>query len=138
MNWMEKRILVIFLEILFVSSFTTSSARFSKFDIRNVILFQIKFFGRNIKETTLARYFKRFTKLTTIFTVIANVLFTFYLVKRVAYSMLGQLLIDFIWDRITINVAIGLHWKVGLPSRATSINISFSVKTVTDSLKVAK
>ena len=53
---MEKGILVIFLEMLFVNSFTTSSARFSESDIRNVILFQIKIFGRNIKDTTLASY----------------------------------------------------------------------------------
>ena len=46
-----------FFEILFVSSFTTSSAGFGKFDIQNVILFQIKVFGRNIKETTLAKFF---------------------------------------------------------------------------------
>ena len=43
--------------IFFVSSFTTSSASFGKFDIQNVILFQIKVFGRNIKETTLAKFF---------------------------------------------------------------------------------
>ena len=52
-----KGILVQFLEILFVRLFTTSSARFSEFDSQNVILFQIKVFGRNIKKTTLARYF---------------------------------------------------------------------------------
>ena len=39
-----------------MSSFTTSSARFSKFDAGNVILFQIKVFSRNIRETTLATY----------------------------------------------------------------------------------
>ena len=33
------------------------SAKFSKFDAVNVILFQAKVFGRNIKETTPARYF---------------------------------------------------------------------------------
>ena len=42
--------MVIFLEILFVVSFTTSSARFSKFDRQNVILFEIKVFGRNIRD----------------------------------------------------------------------------------------
>ena len=42
-------------EIIFVSSFTTSSAGFSKFDSQSVILFQIKVFGRNIKETTPVR-----------------------------------------------------------------------------------
>ena len=57
-NQIEKGTLAIFFfQILFVSSFTTSSASFGKFDIQNVILFQIKVFGRNIKETTLARFF---------------------------------------------------------------------------------
>ena len=60
-NQMEKGILVNFLDILFVSSFTTNSTRFSNFDIRNMILFQMKGFGRNIKETTLARYFIKVT-----------------------------------------------------------------------------
>ena len=50
-----------FLEILFVSSFTTSSARFSEFDSWNVILFQINVFGKNIKETMLAKCFRRVT-----------------------------------------------------------------------------
>ena len=59
---MEKGILVIFLEMLFVNSFTTSSARFSESDIRNVILFQIKIFGRNIKDTTLASYLIKVTE----------------------------------------------------------------------------
>ena len=45
------------LVILFIGSFTTSSARFSEFDTGSIILFQIKVFARNIKETTLARYF---------------------------------------------------------------------------------
>ena len=44
-----------------MSAFSTSSAKFSKFDAGNVILFQIKVFGRNIKETTLARYFIKVT-----------------------------------------------------------------------------
>ena len=39
--------------ILFISSFTTSSARFSEFDAGNVVLFLIKVFGRKKKETTL-------------------------------------------------------------------------------------
>ena len=39
-NRIEKGIQVIFLVILFVSSFTTNSAKFSKFDSRNVILFK--------------------------------------------------------------------------------------------------
>ena len=44
-----------------MSSFTTSCARLSKFYARNVILFQIKVNARNIKETTLARYFIKVT-----------------------------------------------------------------------------
>ena len=60
-NQMEKGILVNFLDILFVSSFTTNSTRFSNFDIGNMVLFQIKVFGRNIKETALARYFIKVT-----------------------------------------------------------------------------
>ena len=50
-----------FLEILLVSLFTTSSARFSEFDSRKIILFQIKVFGRNIKKTKLAKYFIKLT-----------------------------------------------------------------------------
>ena len=36
-------------------------ARFSELDSGNEILFQIKGFGRNIKETTIARYFIKVT-----------------------------------------------------------------------------
>ena len=43
-----------FWEILFLSSFTISSGKFSKFDASNAILFQVKVFGKIIKETTLA------------------------------------------------------------------------------------
>ena len=60
-NRIEKEILVFFLEILFISSFTTSSARFSEFDAGNDILFQIKVLARNIKETMLANYFIKVT-----------------------------------------------------------------------------
>ena len=49
------------LEILFISSFTTSSVRSTKFDAGNVVLFQIKVFGRNIKEPTETRYFIKVT-----------------------------------------------------------------------------
>ena len=51
----------IFFEILFISLFTTSSGRFNKFNAGNVILFQIKLFDRNIKETMLERYFIKVT-----------------------------------------------------------------------------
>ena len=47
-----------------MSSFFTSSAKFSEFDAGNVILFQIKVFSRNMKETTLARFFKKVTART--------------------------------------------------------------------------
>ena len=50
------------MDMLFRSSFITSSEKFSKFDAGNVILFQFKVFGRNIKsETTLARCFIKVT-----------------------------------------------------------------------------
>ena len=60
-NRTEKGILVNFFYILFLGSFTTSSARFSEFDAGSVILFQVKVFSRNIKKTTLARYFIKVT-----------------------------------------------------------------------------
>ena len=44
-----------------MSSFFTNSAKFSKFHAEKVILFQIKVFCKNIKETTLARYFIKVT-----------------------------------------------------------------------------
>ena len=47
--------------MLIISTFFTSSAKLSEFDNGNVILFQIKVFRKNIKETTLARYFIKVT-----------------------------------------------------------------------------
>ena len=47
--------------VLFISSFPTSSANFSKFGAGNIILFQIKVFRRNIEEIMLARYFIKVT-----------------------------------------------------------------------------
>ena len=49
------------MEIILISLFTTSAARFNEFDARNVVLFQIKVFGRHIKEAMLARYFRKIT-----------------------------------------------------------------------------
>ena len=53
---------------IFVKSFgdflnlcNTNSAKFSKFDFNNAILFQIKVFRKNIKETTLVNYFAKVT-----------------------------------------------------------------------------
>ena len=43
--------------MLFRGSFTTSPARFSKFDAGTVILFEIKVFARKIKEIMLGMYF---------------------------------------------------------------------------------
>ena len=47
--------------MLFISLFSTSSAKLNEFDSGNVIFFQIKVFGRNIKETTLPRCFVKVT-----------------------------------------------------------------------------
>ena len=44
-----------------MSSFSISSVKFSQFDAGNVILLKIKVFGRNIKETSPARYFLKVT-----------------------------------------------------------------------------
>ena len=60
-NRTEKGILVNFSWILFVGSFTTSCARLSEFYAGNVILFQIKANAKNIKETTLAKYYIKVT-----------------------------------------------------------------------------
>ena len=60
-NWVQKGLIVKFLETLFASSFCTNSVKFREFDTRNLILFQIKVFGVNIKETTLAKYFMKVT-----------------------------------------------------------------------------
>ena len=56
-NQIEKGIFVIFIEKLFISSYTTITARVSECDAENVILFQIEDFGRNVKDTPFARYF---------------------------------------------------------------------------------
>ena len=50
-----------FLKTLFLSSYTTSTGKFNKFDATNPILLQIKFFGKNVKVTTLASYFTKVT-----------------------------------------------------------------------------
>ena len=60
-NWVQKGLIVKFLETLFASSFCTNSVKFREFDTRNLVLFQIKVFGVNIKETTLAKYFMKVT-----------------------------------------------------------------------------
>ena len=60
-NWLEKITLINFLEVLFMRSFFISSGKLSEFDAGNVILLQIKVFGRNIKEATLPRYFIKVT-----------------------------------------------------------------------------
>ena len=47
--------------MFFISSFSTGFAKFSEFDAGNMILFQIEVFGRNIKVTTLTRFFIKVT-----------------------------------------------------------------------------
>ena len=49
------------LKKLLISTFIISFGRFSEFDAGNVILLQIKIFGRNVTETMLARYFIKVT-----------------------------------------------------------------------------
>ena len=46
---------------LVLSSSNLYNKQWSELDIRNVILFQINVLGRNIKETTLARYLIKVT-----------------------------------------------------------------------------
>ena len=45
------------MEILAINLFSPKSARVTEFDAKKVIFFQFNVFGRNIKETTLERYF---------------------------------------------------------------------------------
>ena len=66
---------------------------------------------------------KKFIKLIIIFIVIVNVLFTLFLVKYLAYNMLGQQLTDFVEGETIINVHKGLRQKAVLPNKITSINI---------------
>lgn len=47
--------------MLFTTSFSTRSAKFTEFDSRNYILFQIKGLSRNIKETQLPIQFVKVT-----------------------------------------------------------------------------
>ena len=52
-----------------MSSFSTNSAKFREFDVGNVILFQIKVFGRNISKVLhkyLVTAHHSFTQLTAI------------------------------------------------------------------------
>ena len=61
-NQIEKRILVnFFVDILHRLIYHHLPARFSELDAGNVVLLQIKVFGRNIKETGLTRYFMKVT-----------------------------------------------------------------------------
>ena len=67
--------------MLFIGSVSTSSAKFSEFDAGSVILFQNKVLVRNIKETTLARYFIKVTaRPSTPLHRRQNVLTNFYII----------------------------------------------------------
>ena len=68
----KKNIVTFFRETLckFINHQDSLTARFSKFNSQNVILFQIKLFVRNIKETTLGRYFIKVTACPTRLSVI--------------------------------------------------------------------
>ena len=56
---MHKGILVNFFGDTFLSSFSTSSEKFSKFDTSNVTFFQVKVLGKNIKGNMLVKYFTK-------------------------------------------------------------------------------
>ena len=60
-NWIEKAILVIFFEDAFHKLIFHQLCKFSDFDARSVVLVKTKVFDRNIKETRLAKYFKKVT-----------------------------------------------------------------------------
>ena len=60
-NQIEIGILVNFFVDTLQLLITTSSAKFNKFDAGKVILFQIKVFAGNIKETMLGKYFIKVT-----------------------------------------------------------------------------
>ena len=60
-NWREKGRLVFFFENTLDKLIYHQLCKISKSDAGNVILFQIKAFGRNVKDTVLARYFKKVT-----------------------------------------------------------------------------
>ena len=51
-----------FVEIFFLSSFTTSSGKFNKFDARDAILFQIQIFAKKIEKIMLPSYFTKVTR----------------------------------------------------------------------------
>ena len=59
------------------------SERFNKFDVGKLILFQIKVFTGNIKETTLARYFIKVTERPSFrrLRVIRNINRVYYILK---------------------------------------------------------
>ena len=101
--------------MLFIRSFTTSSARFSEFDDGNMILFQIKFFGRNIKETALARCFIKVMHLILIWTslqILAKKFSTYYIFR---YT-LTPISVRYYWNVTGWNGSLWTH------SRKYSIN----------------
>ena len=56
-KWMEKGILVIFFGDTLHKLIFYRLCKIQQINAGNLILYQIKVFGRNIKETTLARHF---------------------------------------------------------------------------------
>ena len=71
------------------------------------------------------------TKEVIIFIVIVNVLFTLFLVKYVAYNMLGQQFTNSVQGGTIIYVHKGFRQKVVLPRKITFINI-FCMRTIMD------
>ena len=98
------------MEILFVSSFTTSSARFSKFDSGNMILLETKVFSRNIIETALVTYFIK---------VISHPCFTWLRVKN-RVQLISK------W-KISYENSVVSPSYLNLPQFSNNLSISFSL-----------
>ena len=101
--------------MLFIRSFTISSARFSEFDDGNMILFQIKVFGSNIKETALVSSLNIIMHLFLIWTslqILAKKFSTYYIFR---YT-LTPISVRYYWNVTAWNVSLWIH------SRKYSIN----------------
>ena len=101
--------------MLFIRSFTISSARFSEFDDGNMILFQIKVFGSNIKETALVSSLNIIMHLFLIWTslqILAKKFSTYYIFR---YT-LTPISVRYYWNVTGWNGSLWTH------SRKYSIN----------------
>ena len=95
--------------MLFIRSFTITSARFSEFDDGNMILFQIKVFGRNIKETALVSSLNIIMHLFLMWTslqILAKKFGTYYIFR---YT-LTPISVRYYWNVTAWNVSL---WTQG-------------------------